>query len=304
LGPSVDVAQSNQLGAAALTILHGSAALGHEKKINAADYGALLVAYIILNEETVGLFIYDEDDGAYVHHQFMSSRVERCLLAHAAEISSPFLPKPVLEDSATSKNPTRNQANEAPSANVLKNLLKPTHASPETLLSSALTHLTASQRLHRKLRAIRKSGTPVYAIRSNLSKSITITRLAADQCTDMNKEHVERSPNFVAWLSDKSDDEIARILEGCRLSDRPKHFKVLFETPERLTLKALRVLDTFDAISVELVSEYSDQFEVTKAQAKAQVTKASVRHKIDRGLIHQLSVSDIAHDIHSSVQPS
>jgi len=56
-----------------------------------ADYGALLVAYIILNKETVGLFVYDEGDGAYVHHQFITSRVERCLLAHAVEISAPFL---------------------------------------------------------------------------------------------------------------------------------------------------------------------------------------------------------------------
>jgi len=37
LGPSVDVAQSNQLGAAALNILLGAPELGHEKKINASD---------------------------------------------------------------------------------------------------------------------------------------------------------------------------------------------------------------------------------------------------------------------------
>lgn len=306
LGPSVDVAQSNQLGAAALTILHGNPALGHEKKINAGDFGALLVAYIIFNDETVGLFVYDEDDGAYVHHQFMSSRVERCLLAHAAEISAPFLQP---QQATYAADYEANYATDIESLTDFSAALKPVsdliaphQASPEVLLQATLAHLTASQRLYRKIRAIRKSDTPAYAVKSHLSKSIVITRLAWNQNNRNDKEYIEQSSDFVSWLSNKSDDEIARVVEDCRLIDRPKTFKVLFETPDRITLKTLRILDTFDAFSAQLVGAYADRYDLTNAEARVAISQPMVRHLIDRGLIHRLGTEDIAQGIYSAAQ--
>ncbi len=304
LGPAVDVVHSNPLGAAAANMLHGAPALGHEKKINIADYSALMACHIIFNDDTVGLFIYDANDGAYVHHQFINSRVERCLLAHAYEISTQISAHSHSVAHINNSDEIKNSEQLHSSMprypdSVLENILKPSNVAPEVLLSSALAHLTASQRFYVKLKAIRKSATPVYATRSHLSDLIVITQFKPrhDNDYDDDKERVERSENFIAWLHNKDDNDIAQLIEGCDLHDRPKILKGFFETPERLTHEYLRVLDNFDSFFTELAEQYAIQLAVPVSLAKTQLSHPKVRHIIDHGLIHQQNAVDMVESV-------
>lgn len=298
LGSSFEASESNLLGAAALKILHGAPELGHERKVSAQNCGVLMVAHILLNEEIVGLFIYDEDDGSHVHHQFMSSRAERCLLAHAVELAAPFL-------ALTSQQYLSNWA------------------LPEVLLPSTLAHLTAGQRLQRKIKAIRQSNTPVYAVRSHLSDAVVVASIPGDRNTNEFRQSVAEADKFIGWLSGKTDEQIAQTIDGSRLSDQPWPFsepfsgqfsgpfsssisspiKVLFDTPEKMTPKTLRILDNFDAVAAEVAQHYEGLDSASTSAITFTDTFASTSHSpavrrlIDHALIHGTPVTELADKI-------
>ncbi len=268
LGPSTDVSKANQLGSAALDMVYGAANAGHERRININDHDALLVAYILLNGESVGLFIHDKDDGSHVHHRYMSSRVERCLLAHAAELASPFIPTARPEQSMGYL--------------------------PDLLLASTLASLTASQRLYRKIRAIQSSPTPVFATRAHLSEDVIIVRVPEAVNTQDYRAQIEVSDYFISWLSNTSDEHIARVVDGCELSDRPNPLKTYFATPELVSSSRLSVLDGFDAYASDVAAAYAVHSKIEFNVAHQHVTSEALRHVIDRGLVHGQTAEAVA----------
>ncbi len=271
----MDVTQSNQLGAAAFHIVHGSPELGHQRKINPADHGALLAAYIILNTDTVGLFIYDEDDGSHVHHQFISSRVERCLRAHASVLATPFMRAACSDWDLFSASP----------------------ALPEVLLASTLVHLTTSQRLYRKIRAIRKSNTPVYAMQSHLSNDVIIAKVPDNKNNDDNRAEIAASKGFKGWLSHASDEQIANVIDKCTLQDRPKRLVANFNSPEKITPASLKVLDEYEPFRAEVVEHLSKLYEVRLSVAKQAVATTAAECVIDRALIQHRTPAQTAADL-------
>lgn len=268
LGPSTDVSRENPLGSAALDMVLGAPNTGHTRKINLNDYNALLVAYIILNNESVGLFIYDADDGSQVHHQFMSSRVERCLLAHATELAAPFIP---------AAHPTLSMG-----------------YLPDVLLASVLSNLTATQRLYQKIRAIRMMAPiPTFAMRSHGSGDVIVVRLPEEQNNPDDRLRIEATDHFISWLADASDEHIARVVDNCDLSERPRPLKAWFKTPNVVSSSTLNVLDEFDVYSDAVSAEYAKIYDVSIEVAHQRVTSTDVRHLIDRGLIHHVSPSAV-----------
>lgn len=266
LGPSVVVSASNRLGNAALNALHGSPSLGHEQKIRLQDYGTLWVAYILLNEETVGFVVYDEDQGDYVHHQFIGSRIERCLLAHATDIAPEFL-------------------------NALPN------NDPELLLTTTLVYLSASQQLHRKIKQVRASTTPVYALRAHVGDTVHLAKIPKSLNTPEHRASIEQSSTFMGWLNDKTDAEITRLIDGCTLADRPSHLHVAFTTPNRIGVDNLKRLDRVDELLDDALAMYQSTYNIsdsTDALKQWIDSSPAIKSALDKAALHDTPVANVA----------
>ncbi len=260
------VSPSSRLGNAALNALHGSPSLGHERKIRLQDYGTLWVAYVLLNEETVGFVVYDEDQGAYVHHQFIGSRIERCLLAHAHEMSPTFLDA------------------------------QP-HNDPELLLTTTLVYLSASQQLYRKIEHIRASNTPIYAVRAHIGETVHLAKIPEHQNTQEHRESIEDSPAFISWLNDKTDEEIAVLVDGCSLAERPTHLHVAFKTPNRIGADNLKRLDHVDELLDEALAVYQSAYpsnETLDALKRWVDSSSAIKSALDKAALHDTPAGKVA----------